>query len=71
MTVHKQQIRDPHTRMLGVSKHFDEYVAGLTPQFTIFPSYKILGLSEVMRKNIENFFFISKYEPVVNDLKLR
>ena len=24
VTVHKQQIRDPHTRMLGVSKHIDE-----------------------------------------------
>ena len=35
VTVHKQQIRDPHTRMLGVSKHIDECAAGLTPQFTI------------------------------------
>ena len=26
VTVHKQQIRDPHTRMLGVSKHIDECV---------------------------------------------
>ena len=28
VTVHKQQIRDPHTRMLGVSKHIDECTAG-------------------------------------------
>ena len=41
MTVHKQQIRDPHIRMLEVIKHIDECAAGLTPQFTIFPFYKI------------------------------
>ena len=56
VTVHKQQIRDPHTRMLGVSKHIDECAAGLTPQFTIFPFYKILSPSEGMRKNKERFF---------------
>ena len=61
-TVHKQQIRDLHTRILGVSKHIDECAAGLTPQFTIFPFYKILSPSEVMRKNKERFF-ISKYNP--------
>ena len=55
---------------LRVSKHIDEYAAGLTPQFTIFPFYKILSPSEVMRKNKERFF-ISKYKPVLNDLKLR
>ena len=27
MIVHKQRIRDPHTRMLGVSKHIDECAA--------------------------------------------
>ena len=70
VTVHKQQIKDPHTRMLGVSKHIDECAAGLTPQFTIFPFYKILSPSEVIRKNKERFF-ISKYKPVLNDLKLR
>ena len=35
VTVHKQQIRDPYTRMLRVSRHIDECAAGLTPQFTI------------------------------------
>ena len=70
VTVHKQQIRDPHTRMLGVSKHIDECAAGLTPQFTIFPFYKILSPSEGMRKNKERFFIL-KYKPVLNDLKLR
>ena len=29
VTVHKQQIRDPHTRMLGVSKQIDECATGL------------------------------------------
>ena len=41
VTVHKQQIRDPDTRMLGVSAHIDECAAGLTPQFAIFPFYNI------------------------------
>ena len=70
VTVHKQQIRDPHTRMLGVGKHIDECAAGLTPQFTIFPFYKILSPSEGMRKNKERFFSL-KYKPVLNDMKLR
>ena len=69
VTVHKPQIRDPQTRMLGVSKHIDECAGGLTPQFTIFPFYKILSSSENMRKNKEKFF-IMKYKPVLNDLKL-
>ena len=64
VTVHKQQIRDPHTGMLGVSKHIDECAAGLTPQFTIFPFYKILSPSEVMRKNKERFFIL-KYRPLM------
>ena len=68
--VHKQQIRDTHTRMLGVSKHIDECAEGLTPQFTIFPFYRILSPSEIMRKNKERFF-ISKSKPVLNELKLR
>ena len=55
--------------MLGVSKHIDECAAGLTPQFTIFPFYKILSPSEGMRKNKERFFIL-KYKPVLNDLKL-
>ena len=56
VTVNKQQIRDLHTRMLRVSKHIDECAAGLTPRCTIFPFYKILSPSEVMRKNKERFF---------------
>ena len=66
VTVHKQQVRDPSTRMLGVSKHIDECAVGLTPQFSIFPFYKILSSSENMRKNKEKLF-ISKYKPVLND----
>ena len=58
MTVHKQQIRGLHTRMLGVSKHIDECAAGLTPQFTIVPFYKILSPSESTRKKKrEDFYF--------------
>ena len=62
---------ETHTQcMLGVSKLIDECAAGLTPQFTIFPFYKILSPSEVMRKNKQRFF-ISKYKPILNDFKLR
>ena len=46
VTVHKQKIRDPHTRMLGVSKHIDECAAGLTRKRTIFTFYKVLSSSE-------------------------
>ena len=46
VTVHKQQIRDPHIRMLGVSKHIDECAVGLTPQFTIF---QVLQESQPLR----------------------
>lgn len=56
--VQKQQIRDPHIRMLGVRKHIDECAAGLTSKFTIFPFYKILSPSEGMRKNKEGFFIL-------------
>ena len=57
--------------MLGVSKHIYECAAGLTPQFTIFPFYKILSSSEGVRNNNESFFVL-KYKPVLsNDLKLR
>ena len=27
---------DPHTCIVGVSKHIDECAVGMTPQFTIF-----------------------------------
>ena len=64
MTGHKQQIRDLHIRMLGVSKHIDECAVGLAPQFTIFPFYKILSPSKGMRKDKERFF-TSKYKPVL------
>ena len=56
--------------MLGVSKDIDECAADFTPQFTIFPFYKILSPSEVMRKNKQRFF-MSKYKPILNDFKLR
>ena len=70
VTVHKQQIRDPHTRMLGVSKNIDECAEGLTLQFTVFLFYTILSPSQGRRKNKERFFIL-KYKPVLNDLKLR
>ena len=46
VTVHKQQIRDPQTRMLGVSKHIDECAAGLTPSS---PSFRFTRFSALPR----------------------
>ena len=54
--LHKQQIRDPHTRMLRVSKHIDECAAGKTQQFTIVPFYKILYSSENTREPRKGLF---------------
>ena len=45
------------TAVAALSNHIDECAAGLTPQFTIFPFYKILSPSEGMRKNKERFLF--------------
>ena len=50
VTVHKQKIRDQHTRMLGVCKHIDECAAGLTRKRTIFTFYKVLSSSENISK---------------------
>ena len=55
--------------MLGVSNDIDECAGGLTPQFTLFLFYKIVSPSESMRKNKERFFIL-KYKPILNDLKL-
>ena len=41
VTIHSQQIRDPRTRMLQVSGHFDECASHLNPKYYIFPSYKM------------------------------
>ena len=51
--VHNQQIRDPRTRMLGVSEHIDECAVGLTRKFTIFPFYKVLSSQRTLEKNKE------------------
>ena len=39
VTVHNQQIRDPSTRMLKISAHFDSCARKLTPKYYIFPFY--------------------------------
>ena len=63
VTVRKQQVRDPHIRMLGVRKPIDECAAGLTPQFTIFPFCKIFSSSENVKKKTKRDFVILKYKP--------
>ena len=70
MTVHRQQIRDPTTRMLGVSKHIAECAKDIKPNFTVFPFYKVFSPSESARKFKEQYF-INKFKPVLNTISLR
>ena len=58
--VHKQQIRDPRTRMLGVSKHIDECAAGLTWKFTICPFNKVLSPQRTLEKSKKSYWNIRK-----------
>jgi len=56
VTVHKQQIRDPHTRMLGVSKHIDECTAGSSVHYLsiLQDSHPLRGHEKEQR---EAFYF--------------
>ena len=63
MTVHRQQIKHPETRMLPLSGHLDVCGGG---NFTIFPLYKFSdGTTEQERENKEHKF-INKYKPKLN-----
>ena len=66
MTVHRQQIRDPATRMIPLSEHIDLCAANNIPQFRIFPLYQFADTAtEQIRINKENLF-IRKYRPKLN-----
>ncbi|MEW8548313.1 MAG: GIY-YIG nuclease family protein, partial [Candidatus Thiodiazotropha sp.] len=65
VTVHKQQIRDPSTRMLYVSGHIDNCARNQTTKFKILPLYKMQNDNAAARKMKENFF-IDLFKPKLN-----
>ena len=67
VTIHNQQIRDPRTRMLRVSGHFDECASHLNTKYYIIPSYKMYLESTTLRRAKENFF-INNLKPKLNGL---
>ena len=52
--------------MLGVSKHIDECAVGLTPQFTIFPFYKILSSSDSLLQTFLGLSHVPPHERLLN-----
>ena len=64
ITVHKQQIKVPSTRILKVSKHLDD-CSSTEPKFLVFPFYKLTTDNAIMRKRKENLF-IKKLKPELN-----
>ena len=64
VTVHRQQIRDPNTRMLRVSEHID-LCNSEEPKFFIFPFYKMPTESITARRQKEKQF-IKQLKPSLN-----
>ena len=64
VTVHRQQINDPNTRMLRVSQHIDECTAS-QPKFYIFPFYKMSSENITSRRQKEKLF-IKQLKPSLN-----
>lgn len=62
--VHKQQINTPAYRQIRLSEHLD--VCG-EKQFHVFPFYKCLGNSDIMRFEKEKHF-INVFKPKLNNL---
>ena len=65
VTVHNQQIRDPHTRMLRVSGHIDECARNIHPKYYIFPFFKMYSESSTLRRAKERYF-INNLKPKLN-----
>ena len=65
MNVHRQQIRDPNTRMLYVSEHIDMCAASKHPVFRVFPLLKINSDNSTLRKEKEKFL-IRIFKPALN-----
>ena len=65
MNVHRQQIRDPNTRMLYVSEHIEMCAASNNPVFKVFPLLKINSENTTLRKEKEKYL-IRIFKPELN-----
>ena len=66
MTVHRQQIRVPYTRMISLSEHISNCAGSTIPNYYIFPIYQCAPkTTEDQRINKEKLFIL-KYNPVLN-----
>ena len=63
-TVHEQQIRDPSTRQMPVSKHIDN-CCKTQPKFSIFPFYKF-QTDDVSARLAKERYFIDVFSPKLN-----
>ena len=69
VTVHKEHIKYPSLRMMGVSEHIANCAKEKRPQFKIFPFYKENSYNRTIRENKQDYF-IAKFDPELNKLKL-
>ncbi|XP_071122593.1 uncharacterized protein [Mytilus edulis] len=60
--VHRQQIRDPSTRMQDVSEHFETCSSG---KFTVYPFYK-MNESNKYKRLAKEAHFIKDFQPKLN-----
>jgi hypothetical protein len=65
-TIHAQQIRDPSTRMIPLSKHLDQ-CSDANPKFQMFPFFKLKSNNTVERL-IKERYFIDKFKPKLNKI---
>ena len=68
MTVHKQQIRDPKTRMIPLSGHISDCARNKSPYLTVFPFYKFHNNPNEQERNLKEREFIETYRPKLNKL---
>ena len=63
-TVHEQQIRDPSTKQMPVSKHIDN-CCKTQPKFSVFPFYKF-QTDDVTARLAKERYFINVFSPKLN-----
>ena len=63
-TVHEQQVRDPSTRQIPLSKHLDD-CCKTEPKFSLFPFYKFHSNDASARLSKEKYF-IEIFKPKLN-----
>jgi hypothetical protein len=68
VTVHRQQIKDESLRKLPVSKHIHTCAKNITPQFSIFPFYK-MNSDDTQARLIKESHFIQKFNPTLNRIQ--